>query len=298
MINDTSLDIDLGTMLLEKKLVTRENLKECQDILKIKGGYLSQHLIESGYIKDSDLTTCLTCQYGYCYLPLKSYAIDENALQSIPKRYAQDYCVIPIEKNDKLLTVVMADPLNKGILESLRLVTSCEIIVFISTRTDIKEHIEKYYGGPYPDFKLDKFNEDAILRDNLVSKEVSNGFYVGPNRRRYRRLYQEKELQFYSYPQVTRTKALNISMSGLLFGSNTFIPRGAQLAVSLDLGNHRQIAGVVEVARFTPRELVTAMPASRSESQYPYEIGAFFTFLSDENQVMLAEYLKKNLSIA
>lgn len=298
MTNETSLDIDLGTMLLEKKLITREQLKECVDILKVKGGYLSQHLIDAGYIKDSDLTTCLTCQYGYCYLPLRSYVIEENAIQAIPKRYAQDFCVIPIEKNDRLLTVVMADPLNKGVLESLRLVTSCEIIVFISTRSDIREHVETYYGGPYKDFELDKFQDNAILRDNLISKEISNGFYVGPNRRRYRRLYAEKELQFYSYPEVIKTKILNFSQSGILFGSNTFIPRGAQLAVSIDLGNHQYLAGVIEVARFTPRQIIAPGPGTKTESQYPYEIGAFFTFLSGENQDSLGEYLKKYLTIA
>ncbi len=294
--NNISVETDLGTILLEKKLVTREHLKECFDKMRIKGGYLSQHLIDAGYIKDSDLATCLTCQCGYCYLPLRSYSIEESAIKSIPARYAQDFCVIPIEKNDKLLTVAIADPLNKGVLEMLRLVSRCEIIVFVSTRADIVENIQKYYGGPYKTFELDKYNNDTSLRDDMVLKHISNGFYVGPNRRRYRRLYQELELEYYAYPQVIKTKALNISQSGVLFGSNIFIPRGAQLAISLDFGNHKYLAGVVEVSRFQPTRTTTPVPGAKGESRYPYEIGAFFTFLSDENQDMLCEYLKKHLT--
>lgn len=295
MAIETNIDADLGIVLLEKKLLTQQQLQECIGIHKIKGGYLSQHLIEAGYIKDTDLTTCLTCQYGYCYLPLSSYAIDDTALATLPKRCVYDFSVLPIEKNDKLLTVVMSDPLNKGVLEMLRRISQCEIVVFISTQTDIRAAIEKYYGSPYRDFKLNKYNTDNVLRDDLVYKEVSNGLYAGPNRRRYRRLYEEIELEYFAYPQAVRTKTLNISLSGVLFGSNTFIPRGSQMAVNIHIGSNTAVAGVMEVVRFQPKRTMPPSAGPKSGASYAYEVGAFFTFLSEEDQDMLADFLKNRL---
>lgn len=293
MAIDTNIDADLGIVLLEKKLITQKQLQECMGIHKMKGGYLSQHLIEAGYLKDADLTTCLTCQYGYCYLPLRSYSINETALTSIPKKYVYDYCALPIEKNDKLLTVVMADPLNKGVLEMLRRVSRCEIVVFVSTRADIRAAIEKYYGAPHKDFELNKYCQDNILRDDLVCKEISNGIYVGPNRRRYRRLSEEMVMEYFAYPQAVRTKALNISLSGILFGSNTFIPRGSQMAVNIHITDQSFVTGVMEVVRFHPKKNIPSAPGSGTS--YAYEVGAYFTFLSEGNQDMLADFLKRRL---
>ncbi|HAJ56270.1 MAG TPA: hypothetical protein DCL35_00705 [Candidatus Omnitrophica bacterium] len=288
---------DIGSMLLEKKLISTEQLIECFDQQKIKGGYLSQHLLDAGYIKDSDLTTCLTCQYGYCYLPIKSYYIEDAALKAIPTEYVYDYCAIPIEKKDKLLSVVMADPINKGVIEMLRRVSRCEIVVFISNRNDVKETIEKCYGMTFENFELDKFKEDTVLRDNFSKKEIETSFYEGPNRRRYRRLYYDMDLEYYAYPHAIRTKILNISMSGILFESNVAIPKGMQIAVNIHLDGHMFVTGVVEVARCGSIQMQNTVFGDDSPTFYFYEVGAFFNFLTRENQTTMAEFLRKKLDM-
>jgi hypothetical protein len=297
MTIETNPDVNFGTMLLEKKLITEEQLKVCVDQYRVRGGYLSQYLIEAGYIKDSDLTTSLTCQYGYCYLPLKSYAIEDNALQAIAPQYIYDYSVMPIEKNDKILTVVMSDPTNKGVIEMLRRVSRCEIVVFISTRSDVRETIEKHYHRPCGNFELDKFINDAVLRDDLITKKVSNGIYLGPNRRRYRRLYLETDLEYYAYPDTIKTKVLNVSISGLLLESNTAIPKGTQMAINLKLGDRHSISGVVEVARCESIKMTNTVFGDDSPMFYFYEIGVFFNFLTVEDQNILADFLRKKLGL-
>lgn len=294
---DSSANIDIGTMLLEKKLITTEQFNECFKQQKIKGGYLSQHLLDAGYVSDSDLTTCLTCHYGYCYLPLKSYYIEDSALQAIPMEYVYDYCVIPIEKNDKLLTVVMADPVNKGVIEMLRRVSRCEIVVFVSNKNDVKETIEKYYKKTFKSFELDKFKDDCILRDNHIRKEIKNNLYEGPNRRHYRRLYYELDMEYYAYPNTVKAKILNISLNGILFESNVVIPKGTQMAINIRLENNLSVSGVAEVSRCESIMMQNAVFGDDSPTFYFYEVGVFFNFLTSENQNTLAEFLKKKLSM-
>lgn len=296
MAIETNSDVNFGSMLLEKKLITEEQLKVCIEKYRVKGGYLSQHLIEAGYIKDSDLTTYLTCQYGYCYLPLKSYVIEDDALRAIAPHYIYDYNVMPIEKNDKLLTVAMSDPTNKGVIEMLRRVSRCEIVVFISTRNEIRETIERYFHRPCGNFELDRFINDAVLRDDLLTKKVSNNFYLGLNRRRYRRLYIQMDLEYYAYPNTVKTKVLNVSSSGLLFESNVAIPKGTQMAINLSLSDHKQINGVVEVARCESIKMTNTVFGDDSQMFYFYEVGTFFNFLTLENQDILADFLRKRLS--
>lgn len=293
-IDDTA-DVDIGLILVDKKLISEEQLNKAKEQHAAKGGYLSQHLIDLGYIQDSEVTTILTCQYGFCYLPLKAYDIQETALQLIPFSFACDFCVIPIEKCDMLLTVAMADPLNKGVLEILRQLTHCEIIVFIATRNEIKTTIEKYYGTPFKKFELDKYHGDSALRDNLAIRRISSGLYIGPNRRKYRRLCLELVGEYFSYPSVIKTKVMNISMSGILFESTKPLPKGAQMAMNIHLNKDTFITAVIEVCRCEAKYVIDTSTIESRDHAY-YEIGTFFNFVSDENLSVLAEFLKQQLA--
>ena len=63
----------------------------------------------------------------------------------IPKNVALQYMLVPIDRIGNVLTIAMADPLNGQAVEDVELVTKCKVQVFVSTMTDIKEAIEKYY---------------------------------------------------------------------------------------------------------------------------------------------------------
>jgi type IV pilus assembly protein PilB len=292
MAIDANVDLDLGAILLEKKMVTEEQLKEASQRHRIRGGYLSQHLIELGHIKDADLTTYLTCQYGFCYLPIQSYNIDETALGTIPVNIVYDYCVLPIEKNDRLLTVVMADPLNKGVIESLRQTTQCEIVVFICTRHEIKDAVEKNYGKTFKEFDLDRYTNDAQLRDNIGEKSfIRTDNYTGPNRRRYIRKNVEVPIEYYLYPNSIKAKTQNVSVNGMFFSSVLPLAKGSQIALNIQLDNACVITGVLEVARCESKHMEKTIYESKSSGLY--EVGGFFNFISPSDHELLAQFLKK-----
>ncbi|MFA5038927.1 MAG: PilZ domain-containing protein [Candidatus Omnitrophota bacterium] len=293
MFPKITADMELGASLLEKQLLTTEQLKEAFEQQKVKGGYLSQRLIELGYVTDADITTHLTCEFGYSYIPLSAYTITDDALASIPFECACDFCVLPIEKHDKLLTTAMADPLNKGVIELIRQISRCEIVVLVSTRAEISQGIQKYYGAMFKEFELDKFRDDVVLRDNLMEREISNGLYAGLNRRRYKRVPIKLDAEYYVYPNFVKTEIKNISMSGVLFETPVPMPPGSELAINIHLDNYRYVTGVVEIIRSDPSHLVEASWSNGNKSLY--ETGAFFSFMPLKNQEMMAQFLRRNL---
>ncbi|MDD5018920.1 MAG: PilZ domain-containing protein [Candidatus Omnitrophica bacterium] len=292
MFMNLNTEINLGTSLIEKKLITSEQLRDAFDHQKIKGGYLSQRLIELGYIKDTDITTHLTCEFGYSYIPMKSYAAAEDALACIPAEFACDFCILPIEKHDKLLTIAMADPLNKGVIELIRQISRCEIVVLISTRTEIRQSVERYYGSCFKDFELDKYRDDVLLRDNLMDKEISNGLYTGINRRRYKRLSLQLAGEYYVYPNFVKTGIKNLSMGGMLFETPSVLSAGSELAVNIHLDNYRYVTAVVEIIRSGPSHVIDT--PWDTDNRIGYETGAFFSFMPEKNQEMLAQFLRRN----
>ena len=86
-------------------------------------------------------------QFGFPFLPLSNYEVDADTVKLIPENVATQYNLIAIDKIGNSLTVAMSDPLNTHAIEDVELITSCKVQVFVSTQTDIKEAIKRYYGA-------------------------------------------------------------------------------------------------------------------------------------------------------
>ena len=80
-------------------------------------------------------------------------------------------------------------------------------------------------------------------------------------------------------------------MSGILFESKTAIPKGMQMAKKLYLDENTVVMAVIEVIRREPKN---AMQGHFGNNRgITYDIGAFFNFMSIEDQYLFADFLKK-----
>ena len=117
---------------------------------KEKGGLFGEVLVALKFATEEDIARALTCQYGFPFLPLSNYEIDQEVLSSVPQDVCKKFCLIPIDKIGNSLTLAMADPLNGHAIEDVELLTGCAVQTFVSTGSDIKEAIKKYYGQQNP----------------------------------------------------------------------------------------------------------------------------------------------------
>ncbi|MFA5164720.1 MAG: hypothetical protein WC481_04080 [Candidatus Omnitrophota bacterium] len=135
----------IGQLLLEKGVIKQAQLDEALKVQKEKGGLLGQILAGLGYVTEEQIAQAITVQYGFPYLPLSNYDMDEAAIKMVPENVARQYCLIPIDKIGNTVTIAMADPLNTQAIEDIELVTNCSIQIFVSTATDIKQCVDKFY---------------------------------------------------------------------------------------------------------------------------------------------------------
>ena len=87
----------------------------------------------------------MTAQYGFPYLPLSNYEIAPDVLAVVPVNICKKYCLIPIDKIGKSITLAMANPLNLSALEDVELITNCMVQAFVSTAIDINAAIKRYH---------------------------------------------------------------------------------------------------------------------------------------------------------
>lgn len=135
----------IGQLLLEKGVIKEAQLEEALKIQKEKGGLLGQTLASLGYVTEEQIAQAITVQYGFPYLPLSNYEMDEDAIKLVPESVARQYCLIPIDKIGNTVTIAMADPLNTQAIEDVELVTNSSVQIFVSTATDIRQAIDRCY---------------------------------------------------------------------------------------------------------------------------------------------------------
>ena len=140
----------IGEILLERGVISHAQLQNALAQQKTHGGLLGQILIEMGMVNEQEVALALTAQYGFPYLPLENYEIEDGVTKLIPEQVARQYCLIPVDRIGNALTVAMADPSNVQAIDDIEMLTSCVIQTFVSTPSDIQNAISRYYkkGSP------------------------------------------------------------------------------------------------------------------------------------------------------
>ena len=135
----------LGQILVERGVIDSTQLQKVLEVQKHDGGLIGEIIIEQGFANEEDIAYCLSLQFGYPYLSLENYEISQDIGKIIPKNVCAHYCLIPIDRIGNTLTVAMANPLNIQAIEDLEDIVHCDIQVFVSTPSDIRGSIEKFY---------------------------------------------------------------------------------------------------------------------------------------------------------
>jgi len=135
----------LGQILVERGVVSSDQLQKALEAQKHGGGLIGEVIVELGFAKEEDIAYCLSLQFGYPYLSLENYEISQDIIKIIPKNVCVHYCLVPIDKIGNTFTIAMANPLNVQAIEDLEDITHCNIQIFVTTPSDIKSSIEKFF---------------------------------------------------------------------------------------------------------------------------------------------------------
>jgi len=135
----------LGELLIERGIIKESELDQALTAQKERGGLIGEVLVGLGFAKEEDIAQALTAQYGFPYLPLSNYEVSPETISIIPVRVARQHLLIPIDKIGNNLTIAMSNPLNVQAIEDVELISGCNVQTFVSTSSDVKKAIEKYY---------------------------------------------------------------------------------------------------------------------------------------------------------
>jgi type IV pilus assembly protein PilB len=138
---------NLGELLVQEKLLDKEQLREVQDFQKKNDVSTGTAVVSLGYISEEDMAQALSRQLGYPYINLDQFEVYPDVISLIPVEIAKKYLIMPIHRIRSFLTLAMVDPTDLDVIEDIRFRTGLSIQPVIASETGITNAIKKYYGS-------------------------------------------------------------------------------------------------------------------------------------------------------
>lgn len=142
--------IRLGDFLVQKGMITEEQLSEALVKQKENGAKLGETIVELGYVSENDMIDVLVEQLGIEYVDVRKIKVDENAARLLKEDFMRKNSLIPIAFDELLpnvIRVAMADPMDIIAIDDISIITNMQVDPVLSTKGQINMAIDKIFGA-------------------------------------------------------------------------------------------------------------------------------------------------------
>jgi general secretion pathway protein E len=137
----------LGEILIERKLITPDDLARALDIQKERGGEkLGKIMVDLGFIAMRDLVSALAEQLQVPVLALDGPPAVSPELENLAPRFLRQFRCLPVALHDHTVTLAMADPLDFETRNAVESSTGLTVLAGIALEQEILDSIDRYYG--------------------------------------------------------------------------------------------------------------------------------------------------------
>jgi type IV pilus assembly protein PilB len=143
-------EIKLGAMLLKAGLLDDTQLGKALEMQRGTTKRLGEVLVELDLVSELDVVTTLSQQLGIPSATAASGLLHppkgEGLDTLVPETVARQYVVLPLRRHLNSLTIACVDPLDLIAMENLERLTGCRLNPVLTTKSDLEQAIEAFYG--------------------------------------------------------------------------------------------------------------------------------------------------------
>ncbi len=136
----------IAEALVEKGLITPEQLAEAKSARSSPTERIEQVLIRSGAVKESEVLKVFSEQLLIPVVELSEGDVDRELLGLVPSRLVHKYGLMPIHRNGRGIKVATSDPINMYALDELRMAINMPVEPVLATKAEINKLIKAFYG--------------------------------------------------------------------------------------------------------------------------------------------------------
>ncbi|WP_430461579.1 GspE/PulE family protein [Thalassolituus sp. LLYu03] len=120
MENPVRKKVRVGDLLLEKKLITEEQLMQALAEQKKTGKKLGRAITDLGFVSEDQLLSTLAAFFNYPYIDLSRFRINQQLVMKLPETHARRYRSIVLSQDANGVLVGMSDPTDLMVLDDLQ----------------------------------------------------------------------------------------------------------------------------------------------------------------------------------
>ena len=173
-----SPDLRLGDILVEERLISREQLNEA--LVRQRHGkgvkHLGQILIDMQLVNQDEVNAALARKLGIPLVNLQGFELPSRMLARVPADLAIQYNVVPLGEVNGKLVVAMENPLDQAVVNALRFNTNANIETVMAAGKDIRFLLQKFYSKleeseAIEDLQLDPVGASPDAADSVYAIE-------------------------------------------------------------------------------------------------------------------------------
>src|SRR5690625_3844627 len=104
--------MSIGQVLINRKMVTPQQLAEARSFMRSQGLRLDQALIQLGFITEDALLEVVSKHLSMPVVNLTDGPIERKAIDAMPARVVYRKRIVPVERENGTLRVEMSDPFD------------------------------------------------------------------------------------------------------------------------------------------------------------------------------------------
>jgi type IV pilus assembly protein PilB len=198
----TSFDKKVRSILAQKTQLAEELLDDALSEANNDEKSLVDLLISKGEIEEKEMIGHIASESGLPPIDLDQVVVDDDLLNLIPQKTAEEYMIFPVTKLGNLLTLAVVNPFDILKMDNIRIFTHCELRTVVGSERGMRDAIKRGYcadeekmaeifdkvddvdvelreeGGEGDDLELDVSNEGSpVVR--LVNMIIANAIRDG-----------------------------------------------------------------------------------------------------------------------
>ncbi|HTW67134.1 MAG TPA: type II secretion system ATPase GspE [Bryobacteraceae bacterium] len=157
----------LGEILIQRKLITADDLERALELQKERGDKIGKTLVDMGFIAMRDVLAALSEQLQVPLVSIDAPPVVSPETETLSPRFLRQFRCLPLNRDDHTITLAMADPLDVETIAAVRHCTGLKINAVLAPEQEIVDAIDKYFGESAARSEMDVEFQAGELSEDL-----------------------------------------------------------------------------------------------------------------------------------
>ena len=136
----------LGEMLIERRLITGEDLERALELQRERGDKLGKILVDLGFVAMRDVLAALSEQLQVPLIAVEGPPAVSPETETLSPKFLRQFRCLPVALHDHTVTLAMADPMDFETRSTVASCTGLAVHPGLAAEQEILDAIDRYYG--------------------------------------------------------------------------------------------------------------------------------------------------------